>query len=284
MSIKQKGFTLIELVAVIIILGVLATATTQYITFGAQVYVESTERQRVLSQSRFFVERLVRELRLAMPNSVRTTANGSCIEFVPVKASGAYRTDSAANLAPIAPNPAASTIDVISYDIASSSVNDRIYIYPTSPADVYVQSNEQDDKWSRLFSVTVTPSQSSPQFRITLKDEVADTNASNERFPEESPVSRFYVADVSINYCLVSGQVLRFVKSDFNSVQSTGVPNGIAGILMAEGLTNTNAEPAFSYSSVSQARNAVVSLYLEFEANIGENMFFNHEVHIPNVP
>lgn len=277
MSSKQKGFTLIELVAVIIILGVLATATTQYITFGAQVYLESTERQRVLSQSRFFVERLVRELRLAMPNSVRTTPNGNCIEFVPVKASGAYRTDSAANLAPIAPNPAASTIDVISYDISTnSSVNDRIYIYPTSPADVYVQNNVQDDKWGTLASTALTPSQSSPQFRITFN--------SSERFPEESPVARFYIADVSINYCLVGGQVFRFVKNDFNSVQSTGVPNGIAGILMAEGLTNTNAEPAFSYSSVSQARNAVVSLYLEFEANSGGNMFFNHEVHIPNVP
>ena len=285
MNYQQRGFTLIELVAVIIILGVLATATTQYIVFGTQVYAESTERQRVLSQSRFLVERLVRELRLAVPNSIRTSPDRFCIEFAPIKASGAYRTDSAADLVPIAPNPAATTIDVISWDVQNSAVNDRIYIYPTDPAEVYSHTNNLNDKWSRLINVAEKTTNSAPEWTLTLKDEVSDVSASSDLFPEESAVSRFYITDSSINYCLINGEMYRFVKTDFSPTQSTAVPNNVTGVLMAEGLANNNTgNPPFAYFSASQRRNSVVSLYLEFQANVGENMFFNHEVHIPNVP
>ena len=278
MSKKQDGFTLVELVAVIVILGVLATATTQYIIFGSQVYIESTERQRVLSQSRFLVERLTRELKTAIPNSVRVS--GNCIEFVPIKTSGAYRTDSAATLAPIAPNPLASTIDVVSWDVQNSAENDRLYIYAINRGQIYDQTYDTDDRWGRILSVAVAPSGSAPEYTVTFKAQISDNSASNERFPEESPISRFYTADHSVNYCLANGSVFRFIETNFSPVQSIVIPN--TAVLMAEGLTNASAP--FNYSTASQQRNSVVTLYLEFSANAGENMFFNHEVHIPNVP
>lgn len=278
MSDKQRGFTLVELVAVIVILGILATATTQYIIFGSQIYVESTERQRVLSQSRFLVERLTRELRTALPNSIRPYNSGNCIEFVPIKTSGAYRTDNLATLAPISPNSAASTIDVVSWDVQNSDENDRIYIYATAPGQIYSQTNvtNEQDRWGRILSVTGTQ----PEYTLTFKQQVADNSASNELFPEESPISRFYTADHSVNFCLTGGSVFRFIKTDFDPSPSLTVPSG--AVLMAEGLTNSTQVP-FNYTA-SQQRNSVVSLYLEFSANAGENMFFNHEVHIPNVP
>ena len=85
----------------------------------------------------------------------------------------------------------------------------------------------------------------------------------------------------------------RFTEVDFTKVQTVPITQQDvlnltpAGVLMAQGLTNdisdVNREP-FSFNSATLQRNSVVNLYLEFQANTDENMFFNHEVHIPNVP
>ena len=82
------GFTLIELILVIVVLGILAVSVTSYIGLGARMYAETADRDQLLSQSRFAIERLVRELRNVVPNSVRVS--GSCIEFMPLLNAGRY--------------------------------------------------------------------------------------------------------------------------------------------------------------------------------------------------
>lgn len=297
MSKAASGFTLIELIAVIVILGVVALATTEYITFGTQVYVQSADRQRVLTEGRFLVERLSRELKQAIPNSIRSHSSNACIEFVPFKSSGAYRTDATASLVPIQPNPRSSGLDVIAWTGMNFSRGDRLFIYPTSASDVYDNSNNVDDKVAIIDSVTATlpdpdPSPSATsEYTITLQNPSA---GSGDRFSESSPENRYYTADRSVNYCFVRNNqttrmdVFRFEVSNFGPV--TAVSNGSSGViagavLMAEGLTNDISTRApFTFANASRTRNAVVTLYLEFAANRDENMFFNHEVHIANVP
>ena len=273
------GFTLIELIAVIVIIGVLATATTQYIILGTQIYIESSERQQVLTQSRFLVERLTREIRTAVPNSVRVSLNNACIEFVPIKASGAYRTDNGAVLPPITPNTSIGEIDVVSWDRNEYEENDRIYIYATGETDIYDPTNNVGDHFAVIESI----SGASPEYTFAL-DQIS---AVDDVFPEESPITRYFTADHSVNYCLINNNgvfdVYRFESTTFATNQL--VPSAAFGVLMAEGLTNDlNGEAPFEYTQIAQTKNSVVSLYLEFEANQSENMFYNQEVHIPNVP
>jgi MSHA biogenesis protein MshO len=281
------GFTLIELIAVTVIIGVLATATTQYITFGTQVYIQSSERQQVLSQSRFLVERLTREIRTAVPNSVRVSNNNACIEFTPIKASGAYRTDASAILPPISPNSSSGQIEVISWDRNNERyvAGDRMYIYATSDADIYKPTNEENDNFAIIDSVAGT----SPNLTINLEQIGTDDDV----FQDESPITRYFTADHSVNYCFIANSgkydVYRFELSNFAEAQvapSTSVSVLLlGGVLMVEGLTNNIAlEAPFEYTQIAQTKNSVVSLYLEFEANQSENMFYNQEVHIPNVP
>ena len=68
---KSSGFSLIELIVVIVILGVLAASITSFIRFGTQIYTETTARDQLVSSARFAIERLNREVRNALPNSLR---------------------------------------------------------------------------------------------------------------------------------------------------------------------------------------------------------------------
>ena len=115
---KSNGFSLIELIVVIVILGILATGISTFISFGTQVYTDATDREKIISSARFAIERLNREIRTAVPNSIRINDNGStgiitakqCIEFTPIVLSTIY-TDIA-----VAPEPASNKIEVISFD------------------------------------------------------------------------------------------------------------------------------------------------------------------------
>lgn len=264
---NNKGFSLIELVAVIVILGVLGIATSKFIVFGTELYIQATDRQHVLSNSRFVVERLTRELRESIPSSVQTNANGDCIRFVPIKGSGAYRTDSSAITPPFAP-ATGDQIDVVSWNGIYES-GDQFFIYATEPNHIYGAG----PYFAEIDSVVGV----SPDFRMTFRDD--------ESFPSESPNKRYYTGDRVVIYCVFNGVVFRSIRSNIDDTFPAPIFSAIGGVAMTQGVENDlSTEPPFRYEEGALFRNAVVNIYLEFNANQDENMFFNKEVHIPNVP
>jgi prepilin-type N-terminal cleavage/methylation domain-containing protein len=60
-SIKSKGFTMIEIVIVIVIAGIIGSMAASLLYQGAEMYVEETNRQGFVSESRSAFWRLMRE-------------------------------------------------------------------------------------------------------------------------------------------------------------------------------------------------------------------------------
>lgn len=271
---KMRGFSLIELIIVIVVLGVLSVGIAQYISLGAQVYSEGSERDEVVAQSRFMLTRMAKELRQATPNSIRLSCSGGscasvqCLEFVPFQTSTIVTNNVPLDVT--APGP----LRVVKA-LAPVAQNDQVVIYPLDASDVF------DPAHNKRRTISATPTS------LTTHTEQWDMNLG---FAQSSPSKRVYVlADSPVSFCVEGTQLYRYQGYGFQVMQQT--PNaaheiaGVTGQLVGQYINNNLLlTPTFSYSAASLTRNALVNINFELALTTLDEINLNHEIHIPNVP
>lgn len=286
---RQIGFTLIELISVIIVVSVVMLGVTSFLTTGIQIYVDVTERDQILSDSRFVIERINRELRGALPNSVRLngTASAHCLEFSPVRWSTFYTN------VPVAPEPASSALSAINLIglgsenyVNNTDPSDFVVVYATDNSHVY--DGSETSGVSRRFGLASITSAA-----------IATVNLDNSiRFATDSPLSRMYVVDgQTVSYCIreVGGNGISGSKNLYRHIGNYAATQPVytsGGVLMAENIDNTlstnpnvspQADDPFRVYDATLQRNAFTRVMLRFRRN-EEVIVFNNEIHIPNAP
>ncbi|WP_233079808.1 PilW family protein [Rheinheimera soli] len=274
----SQGFTLVELIMVIVVLTIIATATSSYLGVGAKMYAEASDRDRLLSQSRFALERLTRELRSALPNSVRihTSTTQKCVEFTPVLVATRY-----ASLPLLSAQPDLQLFglteqwaDLELYKSRYAAEGLRVYVYATDSTQIYQALEISPGVFFAL--------DSDDPYGIEALSEGFDISlnfSSSAWFSRSSPSKRLYIVRQPVTFCVQSsGQLRRYSHYGFSST----TPAFSSGVLMAEGL-NFNLS-AFSVDEAVLNRSSVVHLNLTFSSSFGDELFFNQEVHVPNVP
>ena len=257
--IKAKGFTLIELVLVIAILGIISVGFVGFINIGSNVYQNVSNRDSLISDARFAVERLNRELRNALPNSIRIMDNGSrqCLEFVPIKTSHVY-TDIPAN----GDLPSTDIEAIKASAFYSFSNTDRVVVYPIDQNDAYDLSLNRAQQISTVDTSTNI-------WKLTLNSATS--------FASDSPNEHLFIVDEPVSYCAETNKLERFSAYGFNNNQVI-LTNGV---LMAEHI-DISEELPFTFD-VKQQSDAIVQVDLTFSQN-NESVFFSNGVHIQHVP
>lgn len=152
MKTLQRGFTLVELIVVMVVTGILAGILVTFFSPAVNNYFAGSRRAMLTDAADGVMRRMSRDIRVSVPNSVdiRTSAQGPCIGMLPASAGARFRTDrdvtwdnahaaASDQSKPVTPGMAVDTFDATS--AVSGSQNDWILIGNQSYADVYAAAN-----------------------------------------------------------------------------------------------------------------------------------------------
>ena len=87
---RARGFTLVELVVVIVILGIVSAMVAVFVTVPVRSYIDTAARVELADIADTATRRIARDVRLALPNSVRVDSTGRYLELLLTKTGGRY--------------------------------------------------------------------------------------------------------------------------------------------------------------------------------------------------
>ena len=270
----QQGFTLIEIIMVIVILSVLSLGSVQFISFGAQGYVDTVRRSELSATATIVNEKISRLVRDALPGSVRVNSTADCLEFVPVLSASRYVQ------APIVGSPVSNTVvHMVPVDSALDQVG-FLAIYPVTDDvnDIYDDVSSPGIVSNNTASVTGSSGGASI---FTF------SGGNSFEYIRGSPQKRVFLTDAPMAFCQDGSQLFFYRNYGFvgditnlAAALPTTVPNRL---LVADNLLAGSA--VFSILAASLRRNAIVAYEFEFEDSTNdESLAINQEVQIRNVP
>ena len=265
----QRGFTLLELVLVIVILGIVATMVAVFMRSPINAYFDVGRRAALTDIADTVIRRISRDVQGALPNSVRTP-NTQCLEFIPTKTGGRYRAADAGALN--FGSGGASSFNMFGDNAAwpvdqQIKVGDTVAIYNLGIPGASAYSQDNTAAVTSVGAASGAP----PETSIGI--------TTGTLFPLTSPSNRFQVIPGNENVVsyVCTGGVLRRTASTLTFAATNSCP--ATGPIIATNVSSCD----FSYSGSDLQRNALTRLTLQLTSG-GETVSLLREVHVNNTP
>ena len=284
---KQNGFTLVEIIIVIAIMGIIGGLASLIIGRSLDSYAALERREHLQTSVRLAVERISRELRHALPHSICVHDGASCVStaqnrfyFVPVKASGRYQDRPGVYSSPppiqrdrLPVSPLSrDRFDVLSTNLANpldAAANDWVVVYNINNTDIYNGINNVRQQISAVVQKDIT------------NDGAADLDqvqfAGNVSFATNSPSRRFYIISNSQQATLFYLNGTNLYR-DTTTFANPNTPSGNQRLLMENVQACT-----FTYTPGSQQRAGLLRIDITV-ARQNETIQVIHEAHVYNTP
>ena len=274
---RQRGFTLVEAVMVIVITGILAGIIARFIVQPVQAYLATAARAALVDNADTALRRIGRDLRIALPNSTRVTGSGLSVELIPTSGGARYATEGSGRLdfgtldtsfdllGP--PLTLGASQQLVFYNLGTGITGSDAYA-PNASATEQASSNRR----------TATNA-AGPASTITLNSlaglPVGDFAAPYRVQAVGTPIT--YRCDLS------AGTLTRYTGYGFVATQPDP-PTGGTATRLASGVTACR----FSYDgTVVAARAALVNLQLTLSTTTSagtESISLHHALHVDNLP
>jgi MSHA biogenesis protein MshO len=264
---QSRGFTLIELVIVTLILGVLGGLTALVLLRPVTAFQDVSRRAELVAEADLAAQQLIREIRQAVPNSVRTSADAQTLELIPSIGGGRYRA---------LPDPSASPpSDILDFGMADTSFDvlgpllgqaasgDYVVIYNASATEAGANAYRGDNR--RLLTGVATN-------RLTM--------ASTQPLPFASiPSQRFDVVPASgpVLWRCSGNELRRHSGYGFQASIPVAAPN--TGDLVLSGMTFCRLR----YVAGDSVRNGLALLELTLSRD-GETIRLSYQAQTVNAP
>lgn len=265
-----QGFTLVEMIMVIVITGIIGAVVAVFIRRPVESYLDVARRGELSDIADTALRRITRDVRTALPNSIRTTTVGNVkyLEYLQTSGGGRYRAapDSAGAGDVLDFVAADASFDVIGTMPALAAGN-SIVIYNLSPSGSTANAYSGDNRGAYSSSTATT---------ITLSPA--------KLFPFQSPAKRFQVVEHAVTYACDplpagAGVLRRYWNYGMVDPQPTP-PTGGSNALLATNISGC----IFTYAtSAASARTGILTMDLQISAG-GETVRLFQQVHVNNVP
>lgn len=281
----QHGFTLIELVITLVISTVVVSFVSMFIGGPVAGFADQSRRARLVDAADTALRRIGRDVRRALPNSVRTAASGgvAALELLGTIDGARYRAQAPGSAAQILDfAAAASSFNVlgpftqVAKPFSSTGHYLAIYNVGVPGADAYELANVITPAGT---TIAISADGATGEDRVTLDPPF--------RFAFGSPTQRVFLVDGPVTYLCdpVAGTLTRYSGYAVGASQTTRdshgelVAAGAAASLMANQLTACS----FSYTPGTAERAGLVSIEFTVRAQ-GETVSLLSQVHVDNGP
>lgn len=261
---SHRGFTLIELVTVIVVLAIVAAIGSAFVVTAVDSYRDTQQRAKLTQKGRIAIEQMSRQLRAAVPHSLRVSPGGNCIEFLPIVGAANYL-----NPVPDTANNAPATVSIEATAVRQHAAGPSyVVIGGLSASEIYSASNPSA---KADFS-----SVSGPPTSVNL--------GTPHRFLRNSINRRLFLADEPVQFCVSGNNLMQYDSYGLQLAEpSDSGPGGGDAVLVVSDVTVPGGANAFDLSLGSEDRNMAVLINLVFQE--GEaTVQLNHEVLVRNVP
>lgn len=297
------GFNLIELVVAIVIVGIVI-ASVAYFVFPVRQAVDIALRAELTDIADTALRRVGRDVRLALPNSVRVNsdATNQWVEFLAIRTAGRYRAEGGggASGANCPADEAALGIpdnDVLSFDVAADTCFKTIGKLPNVgtviAGDQLVLNNYGSGFTGQdAYQSTGTLNRSSVSAvdsSEASRDRIAFSSTTFQRALHDSPGRRFFVVSGPVTYhCnLATGQVIRYAGYAIAAPLPGQVGSNYASGTSAVIASRVTA-CVFDYTPNVASQVGLLTLRLTLAATtssgLAESVSLYSAVHVNNVP
>ena len=286
---RQKAFTLIEMILVIVIVGILASVLFTVLRGPIQASFDVRTRANLVGIAETALQRMAREVRLALPNSVRLSG-GTALEFLRTVDGGRYRDKPPGDK--FQPNKNSDSFDVLgslpnsaSIDTGSGSsdclggVADCLVIYNTGQPSTQAEATATGQSANAYLGMSTNYDGNIATVSAVSSNSLSYDNSdvAGWKFAFESPRQRFQVVDTPVSYICNGNEITRY---DGYTIQpSQPVPPGVAGNLLIDKVSACN----FSYDPGSATRAGLLTFSITVSDD-GQDITLFQQVHVENVP
>ena len=279
-----RGMTLIELIIVITLTAIVMTFMAMFLITPIHAYTDNSARAQLIDAADGAQRLLGRDLRAALPNSVRITTNGNVValEFLATIDGARYRdngplTDPKRWLDFSAADGAFATtvpFSQITLPWSSSTAYLAIYNVGVPGANAYDLANVITPPGT---AISITAGSAANEQLVTLNPAF--------KFAWGSPGKRVYLVSGPVSYLCdtAAGTLTRYAGYPISATQpadaATLSTEGASAGVVADAVSGCQ----FSYSPGTAARAGLATLALQLAKN-GQHIQLLNQVHLVNAP
>ena len=272
---------------VIALAGLVAVMITTVLSRPLEAFSGQSRRAELVDIAAGALQRMSRDVRLAIPNSLRVSADGQAVELLLIHSAARYRPNRVGEQGLRFSTAAAGTCGSStqsgrcdSFQVLEPSFDPAgarwLVLYNTGAAGSSV--------WAPSNPGSITPTGTT---FATLGGAPAGEShialgslpAGGFRFAFASPQHRLYLAETVVGYRCQGGQLLRYTYNQLLNAVPAAPPAGSGPQPVARNVANC----AFSYQPGSTQRAGLLTLVLGISA-AGETLQLLQQVHVDNAP